>query len=204
MLIPAFYILLTYLLASAPFGLLLALIVADTDPREAGSHNIGATNVRRLAGDRLGLLTLLADALKGLLPTALAVWVHPSPHYAGLVALTAFVGHSFSVYLDFRGGKGVATAAGVMLALSPLACGVCLGVWLILVRLTRRASVGALIAAPLLPPLLAWLRPELLWVGALLTLGVILNHHENIRRLIHRDEPTSRSDAQKTDSSMKS
>lgn len=192
MFIDAFYILLTYLLASTPFGLLLAMVVADIDPREGGSHNIGATNVRRLVGDRLGALTLAADVLKGALPTLLAPLVHPSPHYLGAVALTAFVGHSCSAYLDFRGGKGVATAAGVLLVLSPLTCALCLGGWLLLVRLTRRASVGALLAAMMLPPLLAWLRPALWWVGVLLMVGVILNHHENIGRLLRRTEPPAR------------
>ena len=191
MLLAGFYILLTYLLGSTPFGLLLARVYADVDPREGGSRNIGATNVRRLTGDRLGALTLAADALKGFLPTLLAPLVLDDPRFVGAAALAAFVGHCWSAYLEFRGGKGVATAAGVTLALSPAAMALALGAWLSVVAVTRRSSLGALVAAPLLSVLILWLRPEVAWVGLVLMLGVLLRHTENIRRLLDRREPPS-------------
>src|SRR5688572_18743217 len=117
---PVLYLLLAYLLASLPVGVILGVIYADLDPRDGGSGNIGATNVHRLLGWKLAAATLLGDAFKGWLPVVLAGYVVPGPAYAGLVAVAAFAGHCWSAFLDFRGGKGVATAAGVLLALAPL------------------------------------------------------------------------------------
>jgi len=184
----AAYLLLTYLLASVPFGLVLCAVIVDADPRDGGSGNIGATNVYRQFGTRLGLLTLLLDALKGGLPTAAALVAFPNPHVAGLVALVAFAGHCFSAYLSFRGGKGVATAAGVLLALSPAAALLSLLVWFVVVAATRRSSLGALITAILMPIFVGIAAPVHLWAALLLTVGVVLRHRDNISRLLRREE----------------
>ena len=188
MVLPASYLLLTYLVASLPTGLMLSAILADTDPREAGSRNIGATNVYRLLGWRLGLATLLGDLLKGALPVALAPLVLEQPWFGGAVAITAFCGHCWSAFIDFRGGKGVATAAGALSVLVPWVMLTCIAVWAVLVRLTRKSSLGSLVAAVLLPSLVYFQYPELLWAAILMTAGVIWRHRSNISRLISGTE----------------
>ncbi|MDG1480320.1 MAG: glycerol-3-phosphate 1-O-acyltransferase PlsY [Myxococcota bacterium] len=192
MLLPAFFLLLAYLVASLPTGLMLGAIIADTDPREAGSHNIGATNVYRLLGRRLGLLTFAGDVLKGAVPVALAPTVLDVPWFSGAVAIAAFSGHCWSAFLDFRGGKGVATAAGVLLVLVPMVLVACLTVWAVLVKLTRKSSLGSLAAAVLMPTLVHLLRPEMLWASAVLTVGVIWRHRSNITRLLSGTERQTR------------
>ncbi len=188
MLLSGFYILLTYMLASLPSGVAMAAIYADTDPRESGSGNIGATNVNRLLGRRLGAATLLGDVLKGLLPTALAGLVLPAPWFIGAVALAAFVGHCWSAYLGFRGGKGVATAAGALLAMSWPATLLCLGLWGLVVWRTHKVSLGSLLAALALPLLIYYFDPQYLVAALLLAAGVLLRHTANISRLLQGDE----------------
>ena len=193
MLLPAFFLLLAYLVASLPTGLMLSAIIADIDPREAGSNNIGATNVYRLLGRRLGLLTFAGDVLKGAVPVALAPMVLDVPWFSGAVAIAAFSGHCWSAFLDFRGGKGVATAAGVLLVLVPMVLVACLTVWAVLVKLTRKSSLGSLAAAVLMPTLVYLLRSEMLWASAVLTVGVIWRHRGNITRLLSgTEQPTRR------------
>ena len=184
MILPAFYLLLTYLLASLPTGLMLSAVLADADPREDGSGNIGATNVYRLLGRRLGIATFIGDLLKGMVPVALAGAVLDTPWFAGATAIAAFTGHCWSAYIDFRGGKGVATAAGGLLVLVPLVILACIGVWTLLVRLTKKSSLGSLCAAILMPTLVYLQRPELLWVAIMITGGVLLRHQSNISRLL--------------------
>ncbi|CAH2032386.1 glycerol-3-phosphate 1-O-acyltransferase PlsY [Trichlorobacter ammonificans] len=175
-----------YLLGSIPTGLLLGKL-CGIDVRQEGSGNIGATNLYRTVGRRVGILTLIGDCLKGFLPVLLA-W-----KLAGLgeplqawIGLAAFSGHVFSVFLLFKGGKGVATALGVYLALAPLAVLGALLVFLLLVALWRYVSLGSVVAAAVMP-LLVWLRPhsrELLIATALISIIVIVKHHANISRLV--------------------
>jgi glycerol-3-phosphate acyltransferase PlsY len=179
------YLIFTYLISSIPFGVVLSVIVADADPRDGGSGNTGATNVYRQHGARLGLLTFLLDALKGLLPTLLAAQVSDSLAFAGLVALTTIIGHCYSGYLRFRGGKGVATAAGAVLALHPLLMMLLVLVWGVAVALTRRSSIGALSAAVALPLLSALLAPAMLWVAAGVSILIFIRHTDNIQRILH-------------------
>ncbi|MFQ6078492.1 MAG: glycerol-3-phosphate acyltransferase, partial [Thermodesulfobacteriota bacterium] len=108
-------VILGYLAGSIPTGLLLTKAFSDVDPRKEGSRNIGATNILRTAGKKLGTLTLVGDCLKGLIPVLLALWLMRSEAWVGLIALSAFAGHPFPVFLKFKGGKGVATALGVYL-----------------------------------------------------------------------------------------
>jgi glycerol-3-phosphate acyltransferase PlsY len=178
-----FAILLTYLLASFPTGLVLAWVWADMDVRTAGSGNTGATNVGRLAGRRLGGITLAGDAAKGFLPVLLAPLVFDDPTYVGAVALAAFAGHCWSVFLGFRGGKGVATAAGALLGIAPGPALVAVVTWLLVVKITRRASIAALVSAALLPILCMLLEPEAAWVAVSLALGVAWRHRANVSRL---------------------
>jgi len=177
-----------YLLGSIPFGLVLTQFAGLGDIRKIGSGSIGATNVLRTGNRVLAALTMVLDIGKGAAATLLAHGV--APDLAPLAALTAVLGHMFPVWLRFQGGKGVAAAAGVYLALSwPV--GICtFGVWLALVFTTRISSLSALVAA-LLSPLFAWYfaGPEITVVAAILTALVILRHKDNIGRLMRGDEP---------------
>ena len=177
------YLLLTWLLASFPTGVVAGTLLADVDVRTLGSGNIGATNVHRVLGRGLGALTLVGDMLKGLLPVLVAPLVVEARWYAGLVGLVAFAGHCWSGFLDFRGGKGVATGSGAMLALAPLPTLLAASVWGLVLAIKRRSSLAGLAAAVCLVPLTAWLQPDAAWVAFLLSAGILLRHSDNIRRL---------------------
>jgi glycerol-3-phosphate acyltransferase PlsY len=176
---------LAYILGSVPFGLVVTRLFGGPDPRSVGSGNIGATNVSRTAGKIAGLVTLLADVGKGALPTLLAVNLIAGPALVSMVGLSAFLGHLFPVFLRFRGGKGVATACGVFLIISPpaLFLGAC--VFLVMALSTRYVSVGSISAALSLPLFLAILSGESGYVtlGIAVAILVVLKHTENIKRL---------------------
>ena len=180
--------LLTFMLAAIPFGQIIARYVADVDLHSVGSGNIGATNVARVVGKGAGLLTLLLDVSKGLLAVMAAGSVSTRPHYWGFVGLVAVLGHCFTPYLRWRGGKGVATSLGVLSGLVPAAALGGLLVWLVGVGSSRRSSVGALLALPVTVLITGWWEPGLTgWVAALA--GVVaVRHTSNIRRLLEGRE----------------
>ncbi len=185
----SFYaVLLGYALGSIPFGLLLTRMFGAGDLRSIGSGSIGATNVLRTGRKGLAAGTLLLDAGKG----ALAVWLTAQwwPLAAPLAALGAIVGHCFPVWLGFKGGKGVATALGVVLALAWPVAVVCALVWLVVVALLRISSLGG-ITATLAGPFAAWAlsRPELVLPLAGIALVVLWRHRANIVRLRAGTEP---------------
>ncbi len=180
-----------YLLGAVPFGLLVARS-AGVDVRETGSGNIGATNVARTAGKPLGALTLLLDAFKGAAPVLVAAHVLHAPTWAQVVTgLVAVLAHMFPIYLSFRGGKGVATALGVFLALTPASAGVAVLVFALVVAPFRVVSVGSLTAAVALTGSTVWLdgRPEVIGLAGAVTILVFIRHAGNIRRLFTRSEP---------------
>lgn len=179
-----------YLLGAVPWGLLLARR-AGIDVRRAGSGNIGATNVLRTAGVGLGAMTLAADVLKGTIAVALAGWVSPDPATAALSGLLVFLGHVFPVTLRFAGGKGVATACGVVLALCPAAAAGAVGVFVVAVALCRYVSVASILAALAAPVATAWLRCPGVTTLATATMAtvIVLRHRENLRRLRAGTEP---------------
>jgi len=183
------FLILTYMLASVPTGPILATLYADVDVTLKGSGNIGATNVHRILGRRFGAATLVGDILKGLIPVLLAGLVSDRPWFPGLVGLIAFIGHCWPAYLEFRGGKGVATAAGILLGLAPFVALLTAGVWMLTFLVLRRSSVAALIATAALPLFTGWLRPDLLWVTVVLTLVVLQRHRANIGRILSGEEP---------------
>jgi len=173
-----------YLLGSIPTGLLLGKAYG-IDVRKEGSGNIGATNLYRTVGRKVGVMTLAGDCLKGLLPVLAVKYSALPQEYAAWVGLAAFCGHVFSVFLKFRGGKGVATALGVFLALSPLAVAVALGVFVLLMLVWRYVSLGSVAAAAVMP-IAVWGLGEgrvMIVVTMLIAVVVIVRHTENIKRL---------------------
>ncbi len=188
-----------YLVGAIPFGLVIGKVVG-IDVRKEGSCNIGATNVNRVLGKKLGFLTLICDCSKGLLPMWLAGNFFPDTANRELIiALTgvsAVIGHMFPVYLRFRGGKGVATGLGVFLFLSPWVIAISLVVFLASVKFSGFVSVGSLLASALVPLWLYLLGASKIAIAAatLIALLIWAKHHENISRLLHgREKPWKKS-----------
>lgn len=181
---------LAYLVGCIPTGLLLTRR-AGIDVRTVGSGNIGATNVTRAAGRRLGLLTLLGDALKGAVPTAVAVALGATDALVASVAVATVVGHVFPITLGLRGGKGVATALGALLVLSPVVALAATVLFAGLFGATRRVSVGSLGAAVATPVALVLGHAPRAHVIGMLVVGllILLRHRENIARLVEGTEP---------------
>lgn len=174
---------LAYLLGSVSFAILLSRLAGGPDPRTYGSGNPGATNMLRIAGKRLAILTLLGDLCKGLLPVLLAGLAGFSVQQQAWIGLAAVAGHLYPLYFRFRGGKGVATAAGLLLGVYPPAALLALASWLLVFALTRTSSLAALIATPLSLPLLAWQQPQALLPMAVLSLLIVWRHRGNLRDL---------------------
>jgi acyl phosphate:glycerol-3-phosphate acyltransferase len=186
-----------YLLGSIPFGLVLTRMFTTVDIRSAGSGNIGATNVGRTAGKTLGLLTLFCDLLKGLLPVWLATTATnlggaSLELYVSTVALLSFLGHLYPIFMTFKnGGKGVATAAGCLGAISPVAFLVSILIFTLFTCLTHRVSVGSLSASALFP-LAVWKSTDSLIfviVSAIIALLIFVRHKDNIIRIVKGEEP---------------
>jgi acyl phosphate:glycerol-3-phosphate acyltransferase len=187
-----FFPVIGYLLGAIPFGLVIGKTVG-VDVRREGSRNIGATNVNRVLGKRLGALTLLCDCLKGLLPMWLASHFLGNVQSEAIIAFTgvmAVVGHMFPVYLGFRGGKGVATGLGVFLFLSPPTIVACLAVFLLAVKFSGFVSVGSLLASALAPLWLFLFGASTPAIVAALAIAALIwiKHHENIGRLRRGEE----------------
>jgi len=180
--------LLAYLIGSLSFAILLSRLAGMPDPRAGGSGNPGATNMFRLAGKRLAICTLFGDLLKGLLPVLLAAALDMSVQQQAWIGLAAVCGHLYPLYFRFRGGKGVATAAGTLLALHPPAALLAIGAWLLAFRLTRTSSLAALIALPVCLPLLAWQQPGALLPMGLLATLIVWRHRSNLRNLFAGQE----------------
>jgi glycerol-3-phosphate acyltransferase PlsY len=194
-------IFISYLLGAVPTGIIVARLAKGADPRSGGSGNIGATNVARTLGRGAGIVTLLGDMLKGAIPVFYAM------HYASLgvvvvslVAFAAVLGHLFPVYLGFRGGKGVATACGVFLVLSPLATLICVAVFALIVLVTRYVSLGSMYSAITMPLALALLPGKFVFapVSLLIAMLIVFKHKANIKRL--KEGTENRFGAQKIES----
>jgi acyl phosphate:glycerol-3-phosphate acyltransferase len=175
----------SYLIGSIPTGLLLAKAFGGVDIRSAGSGNIGATNVYRTMGRKVGLLTLLGDCMKGVIPVVAAKSLGLPVAWVALVGLFAFLGHVYTIFLGFKGGKGVATALGVFLAASPWAVLVVLVIFSLVLYKWRYVSLASITAAALMPSLVALLYKQPAMVGMTLVIAalVIFKHRENIQRL---------------------
>lgn len=177
-----------YLSGSVPYGLILTRMAGIADIRKSGSGNIGATNVLRTAGKRLAVLTLVLDALKGLVPVLVAAKVHLD--YAILAGVFAFLGHVFPVWLKFKGGKGVATAFGVCFGFSWMLGGIMAGVWMLVAGITQYSSVAGLTVfgiAPLVAFRITGSLPVTLAIFVI-TVVIWIRHAANIKRLISDTE----------------
>jgi glycerol-3-phosphate acyltransferase PlsY len=178
-----------YLIGSIPTGLLLGKAYG-VDVRKEGSGNIGATNLYRTVGRKIGVITLIGDCLKGLLPVLFIKSSALPPEFAAWVGLAAFCGHVFSVFLKFKGGKGVATALGVFLALAPLAVAIAIVLFMLLMFIWRYVSLGSICAAAAMPVSVYLLggTTTVITMTSLIALIVIVRHLENIRRLFSGTE----------------
>ena len=188
---PVFYVLTAFFLGSLPFGHWLAL-ARGVDLREQGSGNTGATNVGRVLGKKWGIFVFVLDLGKGWIAVALAKSVGNLPETWSLtVGVFAVLGHVFSPWLRFRGGKGVATSAGILIGLAPwVALGVAL-IWFLAFQMSRTVSVASLCAATAFPLFVFWLMPEqkvFQWISIGMTVLVWFRHRDNLKRLFQGKE----------------
>jgi len=182
---------LSYLFGSIATAIIVAKLMGMPDPRHFGSGNPGATNVLRLGGKKAAIFTLAGDILKGVLPVAFCIALNLPVIVVAAAALAAFIGHLYPVFFGFKGGKGVATAAGVLLAMAPLTGLIVITVWLVNAIITRYSSLSALLAA-ISAPIVAWLtgQPvEILITITLISALLIWRHQANIQRLLAGQEP---------------
>ncbi|MGD2112969.1 MAG: glycerol-3-phosphate 1-O-acyltransferase PlsY [Gammaproteobacteria bacterium] len=175
-----------YLFGSISTAIVTCKLMGLPDPRTEGSRNPGATNVLRFGGKRAGFFTLAGDMLKGVIPVVIAQALHASPLILAATGLAAFLGHLYPVFFGFQGGKGVATALGVLFGLAwPVGLAVS-GIWLLMAVLFRISSLSALTAMLLAPLCFWWLRPEPAFIGVMVIITVMLfwRHRTNIRDLL--------------------
>ncbi len=185
-----FLVPLAYLLGSLSTAVIVSRVLGLPDPREQGSKNPGATNVLRLGGKKAAVITLVGDAMKGLIPVVIAHYLGVTPDLLAAVGLAAFLGHLYPVFFGFKGGKGVATALGVLTGFSGwVGLGV-LTTWMLMAWLFRISSLAALTAAALAPLYVWFLVHSPVLTGAALTMTLLLisRHRGNIERLLRGEE----------------
>ena len=189
-LIPAVWIVGAYLVGSIAFGILVSKLYGLPDPRTVGSGNIGATNVARSGKKMAAVLTLLGDAFKGWFPVWIALQSGMLMWVVSGVALAVFFGHLYPLYHGFKGGKGVATALGVMLAISPVMGAAALLTWILVFAISRYSSLGAIVAAVLTPVYAWYLLPYQDYVITVMIMSVFLvwRHRSNIQKLLSGTE----------------
>ena len=185
------YLLFAYLCGAIPFGYIIAKVFKHVDIRTIGSGNPGATNVYRSISKPLGVLTLILDLLKGFIPVYCTMLLNPDSVWLILsVAFITIIGHIFTVFLNFKGGKGVATGCGVFLALNPLAILICFLVFVLFLVSFRYVSLASIMAAITLPISLYFLNSmkEIVIFASIISILVIVRHISNIKRLLSGTE----------------
>jgi glycerol-3-phosphate acyltransferase PlsY len=190
MIIDSIFIVLAYLSGSISTAIIVCRLLGLPDPRTEGSHNPGATNVLRFGGKKAAVITLFGDLLKGYLPVSIAALAGASEFGVAGAALGAFIGHLYPVFFGFQGGKGVATAFGAILALSPWVATLTLTTWLLMAAVARTSSLAALTAAALAPFYLWWFELPESYVFVVLIMVMLLfwRHRSNIRNLLSGTE----------------
>jgi glycerol-3-phosphate acyltransferase PlsY len=184
------YLLFSYLIGAISFGIVVSHFFSLPDPRTTGSKNPGATNVLRTGKKLAALLTLLGDALKGAITVGLAQYFELSSWMVGLIAIATLIGHVFPIYYGFKGGKGVATAAGILFMFSWVTGLIVLAIWLIVFLIWRYSSLAAIIAGSLSPVIGFFYGIDFyeLIASSMIAFILILRHIENIKRLINGTE----------------
>lgn len=183
----AVLLLAAYVIGSIPTGLIIGKLFFKTDVRNYGSKNIGATNTFRVLGLKAALPVFLGDAGKGALGVLL-FYLNPEWMIAG--GLCAMIGHNWSIFLKFSGGRGVATGLGVLIALSPVVAAICFAVWAVIVKFTSFVSLGSIVAAVLVPVLMYFMAEPVPYIifGGIAAAFVVFRHRENIVRLLQGKE----------------
>lgn len=193
------YSIIAYILGSIPTAVWVGKTFYQTDVREHGSKNAGATNTFRVLGKKPGIAVLLIDILKGIVAVSIPLWFNLSSsnqemvsNYQLVAAIAAVVGHVFPLFAQFKGGKGVATSLGVIIGIHPPAAALCLGIFLLTFIASQYVSLGAIVAAFSFPFLVEFVfNNEFFWLrifSIMLSLAVILTHHKNIKRIAQRTE----------------
>jgi acyl phosphate:glycerol-3-phosphate acyltransferase len=184
-----FLLVVAYLLGSIPFGVVVGKLFYGVDVRQHGSGNVGTTNVFRVLGKKAGAVVMVCDILKGYVPAALAAALF-TPWAAIFIAAAPVLGHMYSIFLKGRGGKGIATGAGVVLALVPLAFAIIFATWIVLILVTRYVSLASLTAAVMVPVLTMLFDEPLPYkiAGVLVAVLVWWAHRGNIQRLLAGEE----------------
>jgi glycerol-3-phosphate acyltransferase PlsY len=182
-----------YLIGSLSSAIILCKMAGLPDPRTQGSGNPGATNVLRFGGKKLAIIVLLIDVLKGVLPVLIARYLELDIVWITATAFAAFLGHLFPLFFQFKGGKGVATALGGFIALSPLLAGTVVLAWLTVFVVTRISSLSAIIAASVTPLLSPFFIENITarWIILMMAAMLLVKHHGNIKRLIAGEETKS-------------
>ncbi|MBP6104200.1 MAG: glycerol-3-phosphate 1-O-acyltransferase PlsY [Gammaproteobacteria bacterium] len=179
-----------YCLGSIPSAIVVCRLMGLPDPRTTGSKNPGSTNVLRMGNKPAAILTLLGDVLKGLLPVLMALHLDFTPFWVGAVMVSVCLGHTYPVFFGFQGGKGVATAAGVFLALNTFLGLILISSWLLVVLLFRFVALGAVVVAVLAPFIVMWyLGPLLVIPVAMISALILWRHQGNMQRLWQGVEP---------------
>lgn len=180
-----------FLFGSIPSGLIVGKLVYDIDIREHGSKNIGTTNIFRTLGGKSAFIVLLADLLKGVIAILIINYIYPNNLIISVLAGTsAFLGHNYSIFLGFKGGKGVATGLGILLYFMPKLCIIVILIWGVIVFLTKYVSLASIIAA-FSVPFLAWYmnyKFPLVLFGVFASIFIIIRHKSNILRLLNGNE----------------
>lgn len=184
------FIILSYLLGSIPFGLIITRYYAGFDIRTKGSGNIGFTNVLRVVGKKEAFLTLTGDTIKGFIPVILARIILNDNSLAAACGVAAIIGHDFPVFLRFKGGKGVATSFGALFGIIPLGGAIALIIWLVVFYLWKYSSLAAITSYSLLPLVVILINPHHTNIAfaVIVTALLLLKHIENIKRLLKGTE----------------
>jgi len=201
----AIYFIFAYFIGSIPTSFIFGKLFKGIDIRKAGSGNVGASNAFRVLGKKIGIAVMAIDIIKGFLPVFIAQKTVSGPNsdiILFLIGLTAVLGHMFTIFLNFKGGKGVATSGGVFLALTPKAGTICIILWMLIVAVTKMASVGSIIAALALPFLVYFADKSstaIIIISSVISILVIYMHKKNIINLINGHELKITSNTQKED-----